>query len=314
MRHIDHRPHITNLHQPEAFTPSQVTSRRYSSLGYHRGQYLFETSGFHLDRPRSVTTCRLANLSVLMPVRFTVNRRCGFFTGAAVLMGALVVLHPIWVTEHKALATSSVLHLVFEGSKYGGWWFDDSVLGNNPIVYSFGLGEDTSWDERMLARGAQVYGFDPTTKAAAYVSTRKELRSQKGQFYYVQKGIAKSKGTLDFTLPLNPEHVSVRQGKHDGLGTFVRLQVDSLQGFMTENGHTHIDILKMDVEGAEYDVLEDFIQNSYFPFTQLLVEFHQRFESVDANRHARLLRDLQNYGFFVTKSRADQEFSFKKII
>ena len=39
---------------------------------------------------------------------------------------------------------------------------------------------------------------------------------------------------------------------------------------------SRIDILKMDIEGAEYDVIDDII-NSPVPIAQVLIEFHHRF-------------------------------------
>ncbi|GIS18490.1 MAG: hypothetical protein CM15mP120_04060 [Pseudomonadota bacterium] len=42
---------------------------------------------------------------------------------------------------------------------------------------------------------------------------------------------------------------------------------------MRDLGHDHLDVLKMDIEGAEYAVLDDMLQSNILP-DQLLVEFH----------------------------------------
>ena len=42
---------------------------------------------------------------------------------------------------------------------------------------------------------------------------------------------------------------------------------------MRDLGHDHLDVLKMDIEGAEYAVLDDMLQSDILP-DQLLVEFH----------------------------------------
>lgn len=51
----------------------------------------------------------------------------------------------------------------------------------------------------------------------------------------------------------------------------------TLLTIMKENGHTWIDVLKMDIEGNEFQVLSD-LMNAYegkiLPFSQLQVEFH----------------------------------------
>jgi hypothetical protein len=45
---------------------------------------------------------------------------------------------------------------------------------------------------------------------------------------------------------------------------------------MQRLSHREIDVLKMDIEGAEYSVIEDLIREG-IPVRQLMVEFHHRF-------------------------------------
>ena len=48
-----------------------------------------------------------------------------------------------------------------------------------------------------------------------------------------------------------------------------------LQNWMSHNGHTVIEVLKLDIEGAEYEVLKAWAKAGTFPPTrQLLIEFH----------------------------------------
>lgn len=48
---------------------------------------------------------------------------------------------------------------------------------------------------------------------------------------------------------------------------------------MQELGHDHIDILKMDIEGAEYPVLKDILESG-IKIGQILVEYHHFFERI----------------------------------
>ena len=44
---------------------------------------------------------------------------------------------------------------------------------------------------------------------------------------------------------------------------------------MSHNGHSAIEVLKLDIEGAEYEVLKAWAKAGTFPpFRQLLIEFH----------------------------------------
>lgn len=45
-------------------------------------------------------------------------------------------------------------------------------------------------------------------------------------------------------------------------------------------GHEHIDILKMDIEGAEYDIVQDIAETAGLDFGQILIEFQHSFPSV----------------------------------
>ena len=218
----------------------------------------------------------------------------------------------MYVTGIDKRANDNV-KLTFAGSKYGGWWYNAALLDKSSVIYSFGLGEDTSWDEALLHEGLDVYGFDPTPKSAAYVLSREQLRAQPGSFHFTAEGLYNESTLLTFTMPKDSSHVSLEQGAHDDRGPLLHLKVDSLRNFMRRNGHEHIDVLKLDIESSEYTVLEGLIRDRFLPFTQLLVEFHQRFASVGSTRHAALLRSLHDNGFQSTHQESESEISFQRL-
>ena len=134
-----------------------------------------------------------------------------------------------------------------------------------------------------------------------------------GKFHHFPVGMSTTKGTVNFSKPLNPEHVSMRQGSHANMGDTITVQVDTLKNLLLQNGHTHIDILKIDVENSEYDILEDLIQMRYFPFSQLLVEFHDIEQEKYKSRLHAILIGLALNGFVVTNNNAMTEMSFERI-
>jgi FkbM family methyltransferase len=203
--------------------------------------------------------------------------------------------------------------LTRDGSEYGGWWYDSRKIKEGAVIYSFGLGEDTSWDEALIRRGASVYGFDPTPKSWTYVESRQELKNGPGFFYHVKQGLWTEDTTLQFTLPDNPQHVSLRAGEHTSSQGTISLKVNTLSNFLAANGHSKIDILKIDVEGAEYDFLEQLLNANFFPFEQLLVEFHHRFFESGKERQDRLLLKMFHRGFAIARNENDQEISFHKV-
>jgi len=71
-----------------------------------------------------------------------------------------------------------------------------------------------------------------------------------------------------------------------------------------------IDLLKMDIEGAEYSAIED-ILSSHTPVRQLLVEFHHSWPSIGVQRTQATLKLLRVNGYRVFDvSPSGSEISF----
>ncbi|KZO95437.1 hypothetical protein CALVIDRAFT_564841 [Calocera viscosa TUFC12733] len=129
----------------------------------------------------------------------------------------------------------------------------------NPVIYSFGVSDDSSFEAALLesAPRAQVYGYDYSVNSwGPQIENNPKLKSR-AHFHKWAVGGKDAHGA-DY----DPN-----------------FQVYTLDTLMKLNGHTWIDILKIDVEGAEFDVLRGFC-NYYMerglplPFGQLQVEIH----------------------------------------
>lgn len=194
------------------------------------------------------------------------------------------------------------------GSVYGGWTLDPSGIEANSIVYSFGVGEDLSFDLSLIQTfGCQVYAFDPIPKSIAWVG-KQDLPPQ---LHFFGFGIAAHDGEGVFSPPPNPEHVSYTLlARPETMNRAIRLPVFRLQTIMNHLGHRHIDLLKMDVEGAEYSVLSQ-IDLKEIDIGQILVEFHHRFNGVGWQQTQRTINLLHQQGFKTAYvSSSGEEFSF----
>jgi FkbM family methyltransferase len=220
------------------------------------------------------------------------------FKGRIVPKGRKVKIKDENVQRSKTLPHKP--KLVNYGTKYGGWMCDVSHFNPNTVVYDVGLGEDTSWDEGLIKNyNLQVYGYDPTPKSKVHVDKK---FPKKINFHFLQEGLSKIKAVKTFTKPRNKNHVSMREGEISGLGGKMKVQVNILENWMKLNGHTHIDVLKLDIEGSEYDVLEDWISRDFFPFDQLLVEWHFRYLK-NKKRHNDVLLGLKGKGWIQIHSK-----------
>ena len=163
------------------------------------------------------------------------------------------------------------------GTQYGGTIMNPKLLSKDSIVYSFGIGEDISFDLDVIrTHDCKVYGFDPTPKSIKWV----ESQETPPNFLFYEWGISDKTGEVDFFLPKNTEHVSgsLSNQSNIDLSNKVTVQVKTLKDIMNELNHTSISVLKIDIEGSEYEVIDEFMSNESIPIIpQLLIEYHGRF-------------------------------------
>jgi len=167
------------------------------------------------------------------------------------------------------------------GTKYGGWWIYVPAIGRDPLLVDCGLGFDISFPAAFLRRfGGRVIGVDPNPRAIEYAKAHcpagMEVRdaaiwSEAGQ-------------TLSFHLPRPAAELP--QGADGVSGSLLAshayagaeeltVRTTSLAEILAAAGRTECDVLKFDVEGAEYEVLAALCASGEIRRArQLLAEFH----------------------------------------
>jgi FkbM family methyltransferase len=185
----------------------------------------------------------------------------------------------------------------FFGTAYGGWSVATTGLGPTSIVYSFGVGEDVSFDTGLIeAFGMHLHAFDPTPRSAAWLSSQ-QISSD---FVFHPYGLADHDGVMTFYEPRDRRHISHSTLSHGEVNESRahRWQVKKLESIMQELGHATIDVLKMDIEGGEYAVIESLCRSSIRP-TQVLVEFHHHFSGITRRMSLNAIRALRSIGYRV---------------
>jgi len=183
------------------------------------------------------------------------------------------------VRNHALRFAFSILHrprareeMTRLGSDYGGYFVPLGRVDERSVCYSGGVGEDTTFDEELIERtGCSVEAFDPTPRAVAHAAT---VVARHPRFHFMPVGLWSEDTCVDFFAPANPAHVSHSITNLQGTTETMRVEVRRLSSVMKELGHDHLDVLKLDIEGAEHVVIESMLADEIHPAV-LCVEFDQ---------------------------------------
>lgn len=211
-------------------------------------------------------------------------------------------------------------NLKLVGTKYGGWVIPDSgFLNDKSIIYAVGAGEDISFDVGVVQEyGSEVHIFDPTPRAKEHydylvygIKSGKDVlinggpekysisEDQLSSIFFHQIGLWNEKDSLKFFVPRNSSHVSHSLLNLQQTDDYIMVDVDCLRNIMQELDHTKIDLLKLDIEGAEYKVLESIIEDN-IDVRVLCIEFDEVNNPLDdmyRNRIDEILKRITDFGY-----------------
>ena len=196
------------------------------------------------------------------------------------------------------------LDLIRLGSLYGGWTLIDNESLVGATIISAGLGEDASFDVEFAAKyGAQVIVIDPTPRAVEHFKNIERAIGEKAQTEYseggcqpvtaydlsalshsslrlVRKALWDKTCALKFYCPSNPSYVSHSisnfQNNYSAETPFIEVQAQALDEILNDLDidSSNIALIKLDIEGAEIEVLTQCMNVGIKPH-QILVEFDE---------------------------------------
>jgi FkbM family methyltransferase len=143
--------------------------------------------------------------------------------------------------------------------------------------------------------GARVFALEPVPELRARIAQVPGLSVLDG-------ALAGTDGEIELHLSANPQANSAdpRIAEQFGYRGTIRVRSWSLAGLMAELTLTGIDLLKLDVEGAELEVLETASAATLGAIDQITVEFHDFLGGPDVAARVRTIcRRLTGFGFRV---------------
>jgi len=153
-------------------------------------------------------------------------------------------------------------------------YFDS--FDRSSVVVDVGCGYEAEFSRHMIARhGLKAYGVDPTRKHVPFLA--KLVASSGGRFIHLPFAVAREGRVLTFhesreneSGSLLAEHTNVRRDET----TSYEVEAVSLAQLKSRIDADEIAFLKLDLEGAEYDLLRDVSSSDLTSIDQLFVEFH----------------------------------------
>jgi FkbM family methyltransferase len=173
-------------------------------------------------------------------------------------LGRLAAPDPAWPTEYL-------------GTGYGGWAVPRGVIGADWVCYCAGAGIDISFDLALAQRfGCQVVTLDPTDEARENAA---RAAAGEPRLRFEQVAVWSSDGELRMYHAADPSHRTLSADNLQRAETWTTVPARSLPSLMRELGHERIDLLKLDVEGAEYELLDQ-VASGALGVSVLCVEMH----------------------------------------
>jgi FkbM family methyltransferase len=209
------------------------------------------------------------------------------------------IFSKIWRTYAQLVRIDHVtrLHIhhqkdtILIGTKeYSGWKIPKDILKSGAVCYCAGVGEDASFDLELATKfHCTVLSFDPTPRAIAYIE---KLRTLPKTMQFFPFGIWDKDERIRFYEPGNPNHVSHSALNLHGTTKYFEADCHSISTLMKDFGHESIALLKLDIEGAEYRVIDSLIQHDIFP-SVICVEYDEAYKPLDKDWAFRIKASLE---------------------
>lgn len=174
------------------------------------------------------------------------------------------------------------------------------------VVYSGGVGNDISFElELVRLYSSNIYLFDPSPTG---INTIKSFSRLPNNINFSSIGLYKHDGFFSFSSPRDLNEGSYYINYENNDSSNFKFECRSLSSLTKENSHSRIDLLKIDIEGSEYSVLDDIFYN-HLDVAQICVEFHHERNFLSRKLKMNYLKKLKMNGFYLFyKNRNDYSF------
>lgn len=163
------------------------------------------------------------------------------------------------------------------------------IFDNFSTVIDVGCGYEAELSVYLISRyGLKAFGVDPTRKHRKLLH---HLEQQlQGKFKHIRLAITSSEGEITFHETQDNKSGSILTDHKNIISDRImsyKVKTTTISGLLNYLGLKTVDFLKLDLEGAEYDLLHDVSEDDLKAFRQIYIEFHhhsiKRYSSKDTN-------------------------------
>jgi FkbM family methyltransferase len=192
------------------------------------------------------------------------------------------------------------------GSAYGGWMVPAALIEPGWICYCVGAGNDISFDLELIKRfDVHVQSVEPVEQ---YVQEALRAADGEPRFAAYRAAIATSDGPLRMQHTHNPSGLALSSANLFDTHQFVEVPGRTLASLARELDHPRIDLLKLDLEGAEYEVVPQLDLDALGVKAFALQIHHNR----GPREAQRLIRQLDERGFELIGMRPTIKLAFAR--
>lgn len=226
---------------------------------------------------------------------------------------------------HPQQGVKPLNNLIHIGSAFHGYHLPEHFLSSDSVCYCIGAGEDISFDtELKVIYDAQVYIFDPTPEGINHFQKLKECTNMNqaltlessvpftyrisaehlDSITFVEIGVWDQTATLKFFAPQREDYASHSLYLFKESNDYIEAPVDRLSNLMNKLGHTTVDVVKLEIEGAEYTVIDTIVEDN-LDVKSILVEFDEVHHANDKAFHFRIKKTcdkLKKAGYVLVHS------------
>lgn len=168
------------------------------------------------------------------------------------------------------------------------WMVMPRLIPTGGTVISGGVGQGIDFEKELAARfNCTIHLFDPTPTGKKTMGLPANIVP--GIFYY-EVGLAGHPGSFEFAYPRDANEGSFGVVGADSRPR-IRLECDSVINFMKSKGIGHCDLLKLDIEGFEYEVIDELLAAKVV-IPQICIEYHHFLPGIPLWRSFKQIRKL----------------------